>query len=63
MANTTSFTNATPIIDVAAGDKIDHATFTAMLDVLSALADHKHLYTDTWSDNCNCNCDCGRGSI
>ena len=65
MADTGGLGNTTSINNVSAGDQINAATFTAMLDVLQAMVDHTHTYTDTWTDNCNCNCTCacGRGQI
>ena len=65
MSDTGSLGNSTAVNDVGSGGLINAATFTAMLDVLSAMVDHTHTYTDTWSDNCNCNCTCacGRGQL
>jgi hypothetical protein len=63
MANTTGLGNTTAINNVAAGQKITGATFSAMLDVLESMRLHTHTYTDTWSSNCNCNCACSRGQL
>lgn len=65
MSTTDGLGNSTSINNVSQGGKISHATFTAMLDVLSSMVDHTHGYTDTWTDNCNCNCtcQCSRGQL
>lgn len=65
MADTTGMGNTTSITNVAQGQQITAASFTAMLDVLASMVNHTHNYTDTWSSNCNCNCTCacGRGQL
>ena len=63
MGTTTGMGNTTPITNVAAGQQITAASFTAMLDVLSTMVNHTHNYTDNWASNCNCNCACNRGQL
>jgi hypothetical protein len=65
MADTTGMGNGTGINNVAVGQRISAATFNSMLDVLSAMVNHTHNYTDVWASNCNCNCtcQCSRGQL
>lgn len=44
-----------------AGETITADTFRQMIDILDALVDHSHTFTDDWTSNCQCNC--GRGSL
>lgn len=43
------------------GDVIDAASFRQMVDLLDAMIQHQHTFTDDYTSNCQCNC--GRGSI
>lgn len=43
------------------GDVIDAASFRQMVDLLDAMIQHQHTFTDDYTSNCQCNC--SRGSI
>ena len=52
---------ATDPASKTAGETITADTFRQMIDILDALVDHSHTFTDDWTSNCQCNC--GRGSL
>lgn len=59
--NTSTFTAAGSTTAKAEGSTIDAASFRQMVDVLDALIQHNHTFTDTYTSNCQCNCN--RGSL
>ena len=67
MAENTSTTNAVApaTTTVQPGEAIDDATYKQMLNVLSELVSHTHIFYDDYGTacNCNCNCNCTRGII
>jgi hypothetical protein len=59
--NTSTFTAAGSTTAKTSGQTIDAASFRQMVDVLDALIQHSHTFSDDYTSNCQCNC--ARGSI
>lgn len=59
--NTSTFTAPGSTTAKAAGSTIDAASFRQMVDVLDALIQHNHTFSDDYTSNCQCNC--SRGSL
>jgi hypothetical protein len=51
--------------DVNAGDTIAASHFRSMLDVLTQLTAHNHVFYDDYTTvcDCQCDCDCSRGTL
>ena len=51
--------------NVSTSNTITTTTFTQMIDVLEALANHNHIFYDDYTTvcQCQCQCACNRGTV
>ena len=64
--NLSSYTlSNTGAANVSTSNTITTTTFTQMVDVLEALANHNHIFYDDYTTvcQCQCQCACNRGTV